>query len=892
MLANDEVVSEQIPRGFRFADKPFAPSTHKKAIGMIVTCPATETLRDFASGKLSEVQCDEVSDHIRDCQQCQGQLAEVDRLEDTFAGQLRDSTVNESFQEESECRLAMAKALSVLAEPDASATDNLPSSIGEYDIVRQLGRGGMGSVYLAQHTKLNRKVAIKVLAANRLSDPRMHARFTKEMRAIGSMAHPNIVTAHDARDVGGVSLLVTEWVDGLDLREILHRLGPLSVEDACAIVGDVADALSYVEAQGLIHRDIKPSNVMINRQGDVKLLDLGLARLLSDEEENREATATGQALGTADYASPEQINDARAVDIRADIYGLGCTLFKLLVGRAPFEDADHPTAYAKMTAHVSQSPPPIRSLLPQVPAPLAKLIQRMLAKSPDDRPASPKEVASVLAPYANNSNLAALIDRAIHADPNRLATAAAQSQQTSLQQPLWKRRVPVAVAVAAGLGGLLIGLLAGITLTIRHPDGSQTTIHLPDNTSDVDVDPQGNVGIQLVDPPGRTSVPNLRQSDQGSAKSAPVTNDTSRFSGIWEVVNLMDNGKSMETDEGEIVFVFHETNFVIFDDQRVADMGALSIDSKTQSLKFIELEGDKDTQHAIYRFHSDNDLEICMNEGNSDQVPTRFESSTSPSSPNQVLLRLRSVALPDDPTSTLQFIREPQNAPFIQPLEMYQKWLAGGEEEKEAMLTAVSDVAKQRQSMNNLKQLGVAFHQYHNTHHRLPASAAERMNSEKQGKKVEPHSWRVAILPFIDQDALYQQYRFDEPWDSEHNSKLLDKMPEIYRKPGAAKDSTSTSYVGIVGEGTMIGATVGSRFREFTDGLSNTMLVAGADTEIPWTKPQDFLLDDLPELSCFGEGRLLMLLGDGSVQTLKPLDEKEIRLFAIGNDGKYKKVQP
>src|SRR5690606_13088298 len=152
------------------------------------------------------------------------------------------------------------------------------------------------------------------------------------------------------------------------------RRGPLAISDACEMIRQVAVALTYTSAQGFVHRDVKPSNIMLSRRGDVKLLDLGLARWQWDEVEQTGMTATGQAMGTADYVAPEQVTDSRSVDVRADIYSLGCTLFKLLSGTAPFAAAEHATAFAKMTAHVSTRPPSLAQHVPAAPAGLVKLV--------------------------------------------------------------------------------------------------------------------------------------------------------------------------------------------------------------------------------------------------------------------------------------------------------------------------------------------------------------------------------------------------------------------------------------------------------------------------------------------------------------------------------------
>ena len=331
----------------------------------------------------------------------------------------------------------------------------------------------------------------------------MRQRFETEMRAVGQLAHPNIVTAHNAREVDELAVLVTEFIDGLDVGQILRRAGRLSVANACEIAKQIAVALQYVHEQGLVHRDIKPSNVMIGKAGNVKLLDLGLSRLQLGDGERVEMTATGQAMGTADYVAPEQVNDSRHVDIRADIYALGCTLFRMLCGRTPFDDEQYPTAFAKMTAHVSSAPPSLDMLVPEVPAELAKLVQRMMSKSAADRPQTPAEVVELFAKFAQGADLQQVVAQSARRWRSR-QPAAAQADScvppdsaVAGSQPLLHRRVPLLVALAAGLLGALLGFALGVIITIKHPDGTQTQVETPQG-SIAKVSPDGNVEIELA----------------------------------------------------------------------------------------------------------------------------------------------------------------------------------------------------------------------------------------------------------------------------------------------------------------------------------------------------------------------------------------------------------
>jgi serine/threonine protein kinase len=241
----------------------------------------------------------------------------------------------------------------------------LPQQLGPYQLFEELGHGAMGTVYRALHVKLKRVVALKVLSAARLGDPGAADRFAREMEAIGKLDHVNIVRATDAGEAEGFPFLVMEFLNGLDLAQLVKRRGALPLADACEVIRQAALGLQHAHEHHLVHRDVKPSNLLLTPEGRVKVLDLGLA-LLPREPQAREAlTEVGQVMGTFDFMAPEQAADVRNVDIRADIYSLGCTLYYLMVGQPPFGPPEIRYSYEKaacprLRACAADSPNPAR----------------------------------------------------------------------------------------------------------------------------------------------------------------------------------------------------------------------------------------------------------------------------------------------------------------------------------------------------------------------------------------------------------------------------------------------------------------------------------------------------------------------------------------------------
>jgi hypothetical protein len=270
--------------------------------------------------------------------------------------------------------------------------------LGQYQMLEKVGQGGMGTVCKALHTLLRRVVALKVLPADRARSAEVVARFLREMQAAGRLHHPNIVQALDAREVNGVHFLVMEFVEGVNLAKVSKRLGPLPVPDCAEMIRQAALGLQHAHEHGLSHREVKPSNLMLTPDGHVKVLDLGLAWLAGEPAD------PGCVAGTPDYMAPEQLSGSPP-DIRADIYCLGCTLYHLLLGHAPFSGPQFGTAVDKVLAHARRPVPPVRGLRAEAPDGLACVLDRLLAKEPAHRFSTPARVAAALGPFAAGADL-------------------------------------------------------------------------------------------------------------------------------------------------------------------------------------------------------------------------------------------------------------------------------------------------------------------------------------------------------------------------------------------------------------------------------------------------------------------------------------------------------
>ena len=284
-------------------------------------------------------------------------------------------------------------------------TQETPPVLAGYEVLEEIGHGGMGVVYRARQRDTGRIVALKVIRKERLGSPDMVARFRREAQASGRLQHPNVVEVYASDLAGDTHYLAMEYVPGVTLQRLVEQTGPLPLAQACDFVRQAALGLAHAHEKGLVHRDIKPANLMVVAPAGlplpprpmVKVLDMGVARLfqLSEQEPSLTTlTRDGSVIGTPDYIAPEQLEDPRSVDIRADLYSLGCTFYYLLTGQVPFPGG---TLVQKLDRQRWHTAPGVNQLRPEIPPTLAAVVRRLMAKHPDDRYQTPADLAGALA---------------------------------------------------------------------------------------------------------------------------------------------------------------------------------------------------------------------------------------------------------------------------------------------------------------------------------------------------------------------------------------------------------------------------------------------------------------------------------------------------------------
>ena len=451
--------------------------------------PQHSQLIAYGQGRLEVPESEVIEQHLDDCRACCETLLNLQ--DDTFMQRLRGAESCEFGSDTVSGQSTGTDTTPPTAtdRPPIEQPTNHPPALADqsrYEIAERIGQGGMGAVYRAKDTVMDRTVALKVVNPKLVANQEARQRFEQEVRAAARLSHPNIVTAFDAEVAGKQQYLVMEYVQGKNLADLVREQGPLSVVDACTYISQAASGLQHAFERDMVHRDIKPHNLMLvsvrrsqnsdssssseaSRQGRVRILDFGLSRFLSESEDLPSAndsvahrqedetpaterlTKNTTLMGTLDYISPEQARDARSADIRSDIYSLGCTLFFLLTGQPPFPKQT-PSRAAEFQR--TSKPPRLSELRADVSERLDEVIEKMIAADPDDRFSEPSEIETALTPFTGrvSSEPAARLDR--------------------------KRTWLSARVVVVGIIGLL---LAGI-IVLKTGNG-EVEIEVPDNAT-------------------------------------------------------------------------------------------------------------------------------------------------------------------------------------------------------------------------------------------------------------------------------------------------------------------------------------------------------------------------------------------------------------------------
>jgi serine/threonine protein kinase len=350
--------------------------------------PSPDVLAAFAVGKLPESQLTIVERHVEACARCAAVVARSPH--DAFVDRLLAAR-----------QPARQAPRGVPQDSGGTNLDRLPAELRDhprYQVLRLIAEGGMSWVYLARHRVTSSLVALKTIKPEFAASGEPLERFLLEARLAGQLHHENVARVYDAEQLKDLVYIAIEYVPGQSLAQIVAETGRLASADACRYAAQVALGLQHAAEAGVVHRDVKPHNIMVDpATRTARILDFGLGRIAQENRDRSRLTRDHQILGTPDYMAPEQAKDARTADVRSDIYSLGCTLYFLLAGRPPFQAS---SALDLLARHETETPEPIASLRPDVPRPVASLVDRMLSKSPADRPQSPGEVAQLLLPHA------------------------------------------------------------------------------------------------------------------------------------------------------------------------------------------------------------------------------------------------------------------------------------------------------------------------------------------------------------------------------------------------------------------------------------------------------------------------------------------------------------
>jgi serine/threonine protein kinase len=461
--------------------------------------PTHDRLKAFGLGEpIDPAAAETIEEHLETCAECRRVVAELSA--DPFLGRLRAARTPDGTSAPERPLDGIARSITGPPTPaarPAAGSDTLPPELADhanYEVLRELGRGGMGVVYLARNRLMDRPEVLKVMNRELVNKPGAADRFLRELRSAARLAHPNVVRAYSADRLGDTLMFAMEYVEGDDLANLVKARGRLPVLNACYYAQQVAAGLQHAHEMGMVHRDVKPANLILARSGKkhvVKILDFGLAKVRGEDADGVELTGAGAMMGTPSYMAPEQWQDAARADVRADVYSLGCTLYFLLAGNPPFVG----NWQGLLWKHQKEEPESLTKVRPEVPADLAAVVAKMMAKDPAARYQTPAEVAKALAPFVRPGAAKPVAPASEDTPP----LAAAASTTAPAGQPAWEtlgdvsqlsaaptpaRPLPrrrwlwPAVACGVALAALLVAW-AGGAFKVKTRDGTIVLENLP-----------------------------------------------------------------------------------------------------------------------------------------------------------------------------------------------------------------------------------------------------------------------------------------------------------------------------------------------------------------------------------------------------------------------------
>lgn len=968
--------------------------------------PNEDVLTDFGLGRLDPSESSWIEEHLSECPECCESLLNL--RDDTFAGIVRTlskaddpevcETVDKPDAEADNPDLTKMEMTDRAVDLDSvpAATMLVPSGLPapsselpvelkdhpRYEVVEQIGQGGMGAVYRAQHRLMNRPVALKLINSQLIRHPQAVERFRREVQAAAQLSHPNIVAAYDAEQAGDVHFLAMEFVEGTDLNDVVQRHGVLPVVEACDYIRQAALGLQHAHEKGMIHRDIKPHNLMLSPDGQVRILDFGLAGFVTEsaiihaDSMNAEPgdasplhlTTLGSVIGTPDYIAPEQARDAHSADIRADIYSLGCTLYFLLAGKPPFE-AD--SVVETLNAHAEAARPQLTTVREDVSTEVNAILQRMIARDPAERYQTPAGVAEALCSVVQ-----------------RAPESVEEWTPRTAPEPRRARRQVVLTAMAT----LFLAVIAAVVVYIQTDHGvvrvevtdpslnvtvSGQTISMDDNgkpltirageqklivrqkdsefqmvTDSFDLLRRGKVVFKVELLPGEVVVSKDGLRFGSKALVSRTRDDPTEFYHALDEARLASFVRKIAEDEkdGTIVggwtanppYAIRETSWIDDIDARII----LHVYARLREFAGnhgLSIERSQRQELELAGFNYSNAFregEVCLTLASRDasglplvkarRVILSVEINEWPKGGRPPKNEFRMVVY-DRADSWIAEISGPgirkagdlnlvtrELLPFItksnEPIVVLaaiqgerstaEKTAALLDSVRKALVSAGAvvkhdprlssptmtaiehaDTLTNRRTarLNLLRQVGIGLLNYHSFEKSFPPTKENPDEFDEDGR---PHlSWRVHILPYINQEKLYERFRLDESWDSEHNRPLLEHMPGIYR---TMDDPTKTTVLAVVGKGTAYEGKSGLKLFEFDrgdgPGMTAYAVDAGRERAVPWTKPEDLPFDADDPIRAFGTsefgGVFLALMADASVQSI-PCDTAPESLRAL-----------